>query len=299
MKKFKFTDLGYLFKTAFKTWFGRDPFRQSAVIAYNAIFSLPGLLVLVITIAGYIFGKDVVSGHLHQQIAEAMGSDTADQIQQMVNTATRNKNSIWATIISIITIIVGATGVFIELQKTLNIIWEVKATTNKSGVWNFIKTQLFSFGLIISIAFLLLISLVLSSVLAALGNWMRHGSESLLILFQILDFIISLSVITVLFALMFKILPAAKIKWHLVWIGAFLTSVLFVIGKSAIGLYFGKAHPASGYGAAGSIVLILLWTSYSSLIVFFGAEFTKTFSDFYYGEVSPSDIAVKEKDRIK
>lgn len=289
-----------LFKITCKNWYDRDPFRESAVIAYNAIFSLPGLLMVVVTLAGYFFGAEAVSGRLHNQITESMGSETANQIQDMIIAANRSRDSWWATVLGIATIIVGATGVFVQMQKSLNIIWEVKATASKSGIWVFLKTRLFSFGLIMSIAFLLLVSLVLSSLLSALGTWtISRSSESLLILFQILNFIFSLSIITVLFAFMFKILPDAKIKWNLVWIGAFFTALLFVIGKSALGLYFGKANPGSGYGAAGSVILILLWASYSSMIVFFGAEFTKAYSDYYYGEVAASENAVKQKETIK
>ena len=300
MKLIKFNKVGMLFKITCKKWYDRDPFRESAVIAYNAIFSLPGLLIVVVTLAGYFFGAEVVSGHLHNQIAESMGSETANQIQDMIIAANRSRDSWWATALGIATIIVGATGVFVQMQKSLNVIWEVKATVSKSGIWVFLKTRLFSFGLIMSIAFLLLVSLVLSSLLSALGTWtISRTSESLLILFQILNFVFSLAIITVLFAFMFKILPDANIKWNLVWIGAFFTALLFVIGKSALGLYFGKANPGSGYGAAGSVILILLWASYSSMIVFFGAEFTKAYSDYYYGEVSASENAVKQKEIIK
>ena len=300
MKLFKFNKVGMLFKITCKKWYDRDPFRESAVIAYNAIFSLPGLLIVVVTLAGYFFGAEVVSGHLHNQIAESMGSETANQIQDMIIAANRSRDSWWATALGIATIIVGATGVFVQMQKSLNVIWEVKATVSKSGIRVFLKTRLFSFGLIMSIAFLLLVSLVLSSLLSALGTWtISRTSESLLILFQILNFVFSLAIITVLFAFMFKILPDANIKWNLVWIGAFFTALLFVIGKSALGLYFGKANPGSGYGAAGSVILILLWASYSSMIVFFGAEFTKAYSDYYYGEVSASENAVKQKEIIK
>lgn len=300
MKKFRFKIIGKLLKTTFKRWFDHDPFREGAIIAYNAIFALPGLLVVVITFAAYFFGADAVSGHLHRQLTDAMGSDTADQVQKMLVMSVKSKGSLLATIIGIITIIIGATAVFVELQKTLNIIWEVKASTTKSGLWAFIKTRLFSFGLIISIAFLLLISLVISSLLSALGLWVQqYWSESLLILFKVLNSVFSIVIITSLFALMFKILPDARIKWKSVWIGAFVTSLLFVIGKSALGLYFGKANPGSGYGAAGSVILILIWTSYSSMIVFFGAEFTKVYSDYYFGEIPPSETAVKQKGRIK
>jgi membrane protein len=295
MIKFKLKDIATIFKTTSIKWFERDPFKESAVIAYNAIFSLPGLLVLVISLAGYFFGADAVSGRLHNQIANAMGNATADQVQEMVMMAKKSKDSLWASIFAIATIFIGATGVFVQMQKSLNSIWEVKAEVAQSSIWEFVRTRLFSFGLIVSIAFLLLISLVISSLIAAFGNWVQqHWSSQVLVLFQVLNFIISLGIITLLFAMMFKILPDAKIKWNLVWIGAFLTSLLFIIGKSALGFYFGKANPASGYGAAGSVIIILLWTSYSSMIVFYGAEFTKVYADFYYGEVLPDKNAVKE-----
>jgi len=295
MKKFSFIETGKLFKTAFKKWWNRDPFNESAIIAYNAIFSLPGLLVVVISIAGYFFGVDAVSGRLHSEVAQAMGTETANQVQSMVMIAKKSKDSVWATIMGVVVILVGATGVFVQLQKSLNNIWDVKASTTKSGIGSFLKTRIFSFGLIITIAFLLLISLVLSSLLSALGSWVsKHYSESLLVIFQILNAIFSIAIITVLFAMMFKFLPDAKIKWHSVWVGAIATSILFALGKTALSLYFGKADPASGYGAAGSIILILLWTAYSSMIVFFGAEFTNVYSEYYYGEVPASENAVKK-----
>ncbi len=298
--KIKFTNLGRLFKTAFKKWWERDPFRQSSIIAYNAIFSLPGLLVVVVTLAGYFFGTDAVNGHLHSQIASAMGPDTADSVQGMIKMAMTSKNSSIASVLGIVTILIGATGVFIEMQKSLNIIWEVKATTKKSGLITFLKTRLFSFGLILTIAFLLLMSLLLSSILTLLSSWVQeHWSVSLLVLFEILNSLLSLVIITSLFAMMFKIMPDAKIKWRSVWIGAFITSVLFTLGKSALGLYFGTANPGSTYGAAGSVVLILLWASYSSLIVFYGAEFTKAYSDFHIGNIPASETAVKDKGRVK
>ena len=296
-KKFNVVSIGKLLKEAFKKWWDRDPFRESAVIAYYAIFSLPGLLVVVVTIAGYFWGGDAVSGRLYGQVAGALGSDTAEQVQNIVTIASQSKDSIWGTIMGVGIIIFGATGVFAQFQKSLNTIWEVEASATKSGIMSFLKTRIFSFGLIVSIAFLLLISLVVSSILSAFSSWVLvHWSESFLIIFQIFNAVFSFAIIAVLFALMFKFLPDAKIRWRTVWIGAFATSLLFVIGKSALGLYFGKASPGSGYGAAGSIILILLWTSYSSMIVFLGAEFTKVYSDFLYGEAPPTEHAVKEKE---
>jgi membrane protein len=300
MKNFRIKKVGTLLKTTFIKWYQHDPFREGAIIAYNAIFAIPGLIIVVITLTGYFFGTEAVSGHLHNQLSAAMGSDVADQIQKMIMMSIESKDSLLATIIGIVTIIIGATAVFVELQQTLNNIWEVKASTTKSGIWIFIKTRLFSFGLILSIAFLLLISLIISSLLSALGSWLQqYWSESLLTLFKAFNVIFSLAIITLLFALMFKILPDARIKWKSVWIGAFVTSFLFVLGKSALGLYFGKANPGAGYGAAGSIILILIWTSYSSMILFFGAEFTKVYSDYFYGEIAPSETAVKQKGRKK
>ncbi|MGE5395125.1 MAG: YihY/virulence factor BrkB family protein [Candidatus Saccharibacteria bacterium] len=285
-----------MLKTAFTRWWDRDPFREGAIIAYYAIFSLPGLLVLVLVLTGYFFGEKVISGQLNQQISGAIGQDSADMVQTMITTSMKSKNSIWASILGIITIIMGATAVFAQFQKSINNIWEVEPSTEKSGIWLFLKSRLFSFGLIITIAFLLLISLVLSSLLSALSNWIAHSlSESLLVVFVAIDALVSLGMVTVLFAMMFRILPDAKIKWRSVWIGAFITSVLFAIGKYALGLYFGKADPASGYGAAGTIILVLLWANYSSMIVFYGAEFTKVYSDEHYGSVAPADHAVKFK----
>ena len=287
-----------IFKQAFKKWKSKNPFRESCVIAYNAIFSLPGLLVVIITLAGYFFGHDIVTKQVHSTISQALGTDTADQVLEMIVEAMRSKDSLIATILGLTTIVLGATGVFIQMQKSLNIIWEVEATTQKSGIWPLIQRRLFSFGLILSIAFLLLISLVISAILSAASDWIsRYWDDSLLWLFNVLNFLVSLLIITLLFAMMYKILPDAKIKWRLVWVGAFVTALLFVIGKSLLGIYFGKAEPGSGYGAAGSIVLIMLWTSYSSMIVFFGAEFTKAYSDMYYGEVAAMDVAVKKKHR--
>lgn len=300
MKKNLLRSLPALLKTTFKKWNEHDPFREGAVIAYSAIFALPGLLVMVIILVGYFFGTDVVSGRLHQEIARAMGTSTADEIQQMITVALSAKDSIWATILGIVVIIIGAAGIFVELQKTFNIIWEVKVIPYRSGVWKFIRTRLFSFGLILSIAFLLLISLVISSLLSGLGSWIeKYWSESFLILLKLINFIFSLAIISAVFALIFKFLPDAKIKWHSVWFGAIVTSLLFILGKSALGLYFGTAHPGSGYGAAGSIVLILIWTSYSSIIVFFGAEFTKAYSDEFHGKAAPSEHAKSEPGRVK
>lgn len=296
----KLKDSTIILKKAIKKWWSRDPFKESSVIAYSTIFSLPGLMVVIVTLAGYFFGAELVNKHIHKTISGMLGIDTADQIQELIIHTMTNKDSIWATIIGIITILIGATGVFVQVQKSLNIIWEVKVKPEKSGLWPLVKLRLFSFGLILSIAFLLLVSLVVSSGLAAAGEWFKQNWHSSLIwLFNVLNFLASFSIITLLFAMMYKILPDARVKWKSVWVGAIATSLLFTIGKTLLGLYFGKAEPGSGYGAAGSVILILLWTSYSSMIFFYGAEFTKAYSDHHYGDVRPSEVAVKKEGRVK
>jgi membrane protein len=284
-------DIGKLLKQTFGEWSKKDPFRESAIIAYYAIFSIPGLLLLIISITGYFFGKDVVNQNIIEQVAITMGANTALQIKDMLMNASQAKSTTFSTIIGIIILLIGATGVFVELQKTLNSIWQVKVVP-KRGILLILKARLFSFGLIFAIAFLLLISLVVSAALAAMSNWIKADtSEGGLVFFHVLNFIFSLAVISTLFALMFKILPDAKIKWKHVWLGSIVTGLLFTIGKTALAFYFGKAEPTSVYGAAGSIVLILLWVSYSSMIMFFGAEFTAAYAKMYSGKVAPSDIA--------
>ena len=298
--KYKVKSLFAIFKTAAKEWWSKDPFKESAVIAYYSIFSLPGLLVLILTVAGYFYGQDAINNKLSDQIASTMGPDTAVQVSDMIEKARATGSSVWTTIIGIGTIIVGATGVFAQFQKSLNIIWEVKADESKSGILSLIKVRLFSFGLIISVAFILVVSLVVSTLLAAFGGWLQSNfSEALLIIVQILNVIISLAILALIFSLMFKFFPDAKIKWRHVWVGSFVTAILFELGKFGLSLYFGKASPESGYGAAGSIILILLWVSYSSMIVFLGAEFTRAFANYYDGEIPANENAVKDNGREK
>ena len=288
---FEFKDLALLFYTTFKSWNDKDPFRQSAVIAYYAIFSLPGLFVLIITIAGYFFGHDTVNDNILAQVGSTLGNDTAEQIKEMLIKVGRSKSTISGTIVGIATILVGATGVFVELQKTFNTIWEVKVVPQR-GILPILKARLFSFGLILAIAFLLIISLVVSTALAALNNWIKVDSpEWVILVLHVFNFIISIVVISILFGLMFKILPDAKIEWKHVWLGSLVTGLLFTMGKTALSFYFGKADPASAYGAAGSIILLLLWVSYSSMILFFGAEFTATYAKMYSNKVPPTEIA--------
>jgi membrane protein len=278
-------------------WWGKDPFMQSAVIAYYAIFSMPGLLVIVISVGSLFFKRDVITGQLFTQISSIMGVETARQVQNMIISISQTNKSVLATIVGLITVLLGATGVFVELQKALNVIWEVKAKPRRA-VFTLIRTRLFSFGLILSVGFLLLISLTITTIIAVMGNWvMNHWPNIVLIIFYVLNFIISFGVVMLLFALLFKILPDVKIQWKYLWWGSILTAFLFILGKTAIGFYLSKTNPGSAYGAAGSIVLILLWVSYSSMILFYGAEFTRAYADYFNGKVSPTEVAVKITDK--
>jgi membrane protein len=279
-------------KTALFAWWAKEPFRQSAVIAYYAIFSLPGLLLVIITLAGYFFGREAANGQVSEQITAMLGSETSKQVQTIIVYSSESKNSLIASIIGIGTMIFAATGVFGQFQHSLNMVWEVELKATKSGFLNLLKVRLFSFGLIIAMAFILMVSLVISALLSAFGNWLSgHFSESVLVVMIVINVLLSFLILTVLFALMFKIFPDAHIKWRYVWIGSFVTSFLFEIGKFGLGLYFGKLNPGIGYGAAGSMILILLWVSYSSMIVFYGAEFTRAYAEVYTEKVLPSKIA--------
>ena len=281
-----------LLKDTFREYNERDPFTNSVVIAYYTIFSLPGLLVIIINMAGYFFGTDAVTNRITAQIQGLIGGDTAKDIQEIIANASRSKGTTISTVLSIATLLFGATGVFYQLQQILNRMWEVKPQPKKK-LLKLVRDRVFSFGLILVIGFLLLVSLVLSATLTALSDWVaNHLSESLTFLFKIADIIISVAVITVLFASIYKFLPDARIRWKDVWAGALLTSVLFVIAKFALGLYLGSSDPASTYGAAGSIILIMLWVTYGGVILLFGAEFTQVYANRYGKKVIPANGAV-------
>ncbi|WP_367753622.1 YihY/virulence factor BrkB family protein [Flavobacterium sp. WC2430] len=291
--EFHIKHTGKLLKTTYEGWNEKDPFRQSAVIAYYAIFSIPGLLVLIISIAGYFFGKESVNKNILEQITNTMGAETAIQISQILAKSTETKSSFLGSIVGVIVLLIGSTAVFVELQKTLNLIWKVEVLPKK-GIITILKARFFSFGLILAIAFLLMISLVISTMLSSMGNWIGIYTYNYSVLFfNCINFIFSLAVISILFALMFKILPDAKIKWKHVWLGSIVTGILFTIGKTILAYYFSTAEPASVYGVAGSVILILLWVSYSSMILFFGAEFTAAYAKIYTGVVPPTEIAKK------
>lgn len=284
-------DYGRMFKDTFHQWNEREPFNNSAIIAYYTIFSLPGLLVIIINIAGYFFGAEAVTHRLSSQIGGIVGGNTAKDVQDIIANATKSDGTVLATILSVATLLFGATGVFYQLQQILNKMWEVKPKP-KQMILKLIRDRVFSFGLILVVGFLLLVSLALSAALTAVSDWARaHVADALLVIFNVLDIMVSIGVVTVLFAAIFKFLPDAKIKWRDVWHGAILTSVMFVIAKYLLGLYFGNSDPGSTYGAAGSVILIMLWVTYASMILLFGAEFTQVYATAHGRKIVPTEGA--------
>ncbi|HEX7015338.1 MAG TPA: YihY/virulence factor BrkB family protein [Cyclobacteriaceae bacterium] len=288
-----------IMKETLKRWFDRDPFRSSTVIAYYSLFSLPGLLIVLITALGYVYGTDQVTDKIITQIQGVVGSKVANDVRAIATEAAALEDNTFAYIVGIAAIIFGATGVFYHIQQSLNVIWEVKPKP-KQRFLKLLRDRLFSFGIILAIGFLLLISLAVSTLITALSEWVtRTVSESLRILFHAIDIILSLGIITVLFAAIYKFLPDVKIAWRHVWGGAIITSLLFVIAKFALGLYFGLNDPGSAYGAAGSIILILLWSSYSGMILLFGAEFTHVHTMHTSEVVEISDFAMPMHDETE
>lgn len=292
----QFKDLAFIFRDTFNQWLDREPFRNSAVIAFYTIFSLPGLLVIIINLAGYFYGEDAVTRRISSEIEGMIGGNTAKDIEAIIANASVHQDFTFASIVGLSTLIFGATGVFYQLQQTLNSIWEVKPEP-KRVIVKMVLDRLFSFGLILAVGFLLLVSLILSAVLTVLSDWVAfYFSETFNLVFRLLDISLSLTVVTFLFAAIFKFLPDAEVPWRDVWIGALVTALLFVLAKFGLGFYFGHSNPASAYGAAGTIILIMLWVSYAGLIVLFGAEFTRIYADRRGERVKPLEFAVSTCD---
>ncbi len=272
-------------------WNEDEPFRQSAVIAYYSIFSLPALLIIIVNTVGIVLGEDAVQGNISAQISDLVGNEAALQVEEMIANVSQQGNNVIAIVIGLGTLLFGATGVFYQLQQSLNQVWEVELKPN-TGYAKLAIDRATSLGVILAIGFLLLVSLALTAGLTALGDWIeRQLPDFMYYFFQVLNLLVSFGVVTLLFALIYKVLPDVKISWHAVWVGALVTALLFTIGKSAIGFYFGKSNPASAFGAAGSVILILLWVNYSALIFLFGAEFTQVYARRYGERIEPNSYA--------
>jgi membrane protein len=285
-----------LVKQSVMSWMNDYAPSMGAALSYYTLFSLAPLLLLVIAVAGLVFNADVARGEVLAQLGGLIGTEGSVAIEGLLNGASRPTQSLIASVISIVTLIVGATSVFAELQSDLDRIWRAPAAVRPSGVWGLLRTRLLSFGLILSIGFLLLVSLIVSAALAAFGKWYGAWFPGWVITLQIMNQVVSLAFVTVLFAIMYRVLPSVHVAWQDVWRGAFVTAVLFTIGKFLIGLYLGKAEVTSGFGAAGAIVVLLVWVFYSAQIFLLGAEFTWLYA---HSQGSRSDVADEDVKRTK
>jgi membrane protein len=273
-----------------------DATTLGAALAYYATFSLASLLLTVIGISGLLLGRQAVQTAIQNQVQTMIGPDSAVEVKTMLEKTTQNTSGgIVGTVAGIVFLIIGATGTFAALQDALNRIWQVKPDPKVGGLKAFLLKRILSFGMILGVTFLLLISLALSAILSAAGTWIDKMLPTWLssTFVHIAGFAVSFLVIAALFAAMFKVLPDVKLKWRDVWVGALATSLLFSIGKAGIGLYLGKSATTSAYGAAGSFVVIILWLYYASLILLFGAEFTKIWADQHGRIIQPEPGAMR------
>jgi membrane protein len=267
-----------LLKITYLEWSKDKAPRMGAALAYYTIFSLAPLLIIAIAVAGLAFGMQATQGEITKQIEGLIGPDGARAIQAMIQSAHRPAHGVIASAIGLLALFLGASGVLSEMQDALNTIWHVRPD-DTSGVKGLIKTRFLSFGMVLGIGFLLLVSLLLSAVLAALAKYVNGVLPVPAVVLESLDFLSSLLFITILFAMIFKLLPKVDVAWTDVWVGAALTSLLFTAGKFVIGFYIGKSVSASAYGAAGSLVIVVAWIYYSALLLYFGAEFTRVYAN--------------------
>ena len=260
-----------------------DDYAQSmgAALAYYTLFAIAPLVIISIAVAGLVFGREAARGEIVAQIQGLIGQEGAIAVQGLLKSTNVTAQNIFATVVSVITLVIGATTVFAELQSDLDRIWRVPSPAKESGIWTLLRTHLLSFGLVLGLGFLMLVSLLVSAAIAAIGRWCSGFFEGWVTLLYALNFSISFVITMLLFAMIYKFMPRARIAWRDVWIGAAVTAFLFEIGKILIGLYLGKISVASGFGAAGSLVVLLVWVYFSAQIFLLGAEFTWVYSHEY------------------
>lgn len=278
-------------KETFTEYNSSSASNDSASLAYYAIFSIPGLLIIIIWLAGYFFGEDAIRGQISTQISGMMGADAAKSVEEMIAGALIDKENIIMKIVGIGSLVFGATTLFFQLQRSLNNLWDVEAAPKKALV-KFLLDRANSLGMILILGFLLVITMVLTLVISILNDFIARtiGLETYYII-EIINFTVGFGVTTLLFALMYKVLPDVEISWKSVWKGAMLTSVLFTLGKFLLSLYFSEFKPTSAFGTAGTIILVMLWINYSCLMIFFGAEFTKVYTYRKGYRIAPSKHA--------
>ncbi|NUZ05491.1 YihY/virulence factor BrkB family protein [Piscinibacter koreensis] len=263
-----------LIKQSVNAWIDDYAPSMGAALSYYTMFSIAPLLLIVISVAGLVFGDEAARGEIFAQLGGLMGADAAKGVEGLLASVSKPEEGIVATAVGLVVLLIGATTVFGELQDALDRIWRAPVRDKSGGIWGLLRARLLSFGMILGIAFLLMVSLVASAALSALGKWWAPLFGGWEVLLQIVNFLVSFVLVTGIFAMIYKIMPRVKVEWRDVWVGAAVTSLMFTIGKFLIGLYIGKSGVASAYGAAGSLVVVLLWVYYSAQVFLLGAEFT-------------------------
>ena len=292
MKKFTFKGLWKVLKQSFNGFADDKVMKLSGSLAYYTVFSMGPLLIVIIYLCSIFFGREAIEGTIYGQIESFVGGDTAKQIQDIIKNASIGDKGRVAAIVGIVTLLIGATTVFAEIQDSINEIWGIKPKPKK-GWLKLLTNRLLSFSVIVSLGFLLLVSLGISYLVEVLSKGLSRAFPDItVIIFYIINLVLSMAVISVLFAVIFKVLPDAKIKWRDVTAGAIATALLFMLGKFAISFYIGKSDVGSTYGAAGSLVVLLVWVYYSSIILYFGAEFTKAYAVEFGSAIHPNQYAV-------
>ena len=296
MKKITLKGAWEVLKDAFEGFSDHKVTKLSGSLAYYTVFSMGPLMIVIIAICGFFLGREAIEGQIYQQLEGFLGSDTAIQLQDVIKKAAISDKGLVAIIIGGITLLVGATTVFAEIQDSINTIWGLKPKPKK-GWLKLIQNRLLSFSVIISLGFLLLVSLGITAVIDGFSNkFAASFADVSVVLVYVVNQIITLLVISAIFGVIFKVLPDAEIKWRDVILGAMVTAVLFMIGKFGISFYISKSNVGSTYGAAGSLVILLLWTYYSSIILYFGAEFTKAYAVRYGAKIHPNAYAVTTRE---
>jgi membrane protein len=291
--KFSLKDTWSILKQSFSDFIDNKVFKLSAALAFYTIFSLPAMLIIVISISNIFYGRAAIEGTLYHQIAEFVGTEAAEQIQQTIRGAALSKSSYFATIVGIITLVFGATSVFTEIQDSINHIWKLKSKPKGTGFLKMLINRLLSFSLVISLGFLLLVSLLINGLMDALINRLTQMFPDLtLVLVYSFNVLLTFGITSLLFGMIFKVLPDARISWKHVRAGAFTTAILFMLGKFLIGYYLGHSKLSSTYGTAGSVIVMLLWVYYSAMILYFGAVFTHVFAAHSGSRIYPNSYAV-------
>lgn len=282
-----------IIKQTFTDFFNNRVLKLSAALAYYTIFSLPAMLIIIIYVSQLFYGREAIEGTLYHQVAEFVGNDAAIQIQQTIKGAALSKSTYFATIVGIITLLIGATSVFSEIQDSINYIWKLKSKPKGTGILKILVNRLLSFSIVVSLGFLLMVSLLVNGALDAFLNRLtQHFPQLTVVMVYIFNVLLTFIITSLLFGLIFKVLPDARVQWKHVRAGAFTTAALFMIGKFLISFYIGKSTLATTYGTAGTVIVLLVWVYYSAMILYFGAVFTHVYAAHTGGHIYPNSYAV-------